>query len=67
MESNEIIPKYLYRGIVIDYSDLRGLKLTGVDMKLPYEPYIDEKGRKTVHDENEYGIYMSDETYNFNF
>lgn len=58
-DENEV-PEYLYRGMCISYEELKNFNFSGVDMKLPYEPYIDEQGRKTVHDGNEYGIYMSD-------
>lgn len=60
MANDKKIPEYLYRGMIIDYEKLKNFIFTGIDMELPYEPYIDEQGRKTVHDGNEYGIYMSD-------
>lgn len=60
MENTEEIPEYLYRGMCIRYEDLNNFTFSGVDMKLPYEAYIDEQGRETVRDGNEYGIYMSD-------
>ncbi|MBQ3416027.1 MAG: hypothetical protein IJH39_11980 [Clostridia bacterium] len=60
MKSEENVPEYLYRGMCITYEDLKNFQFVGIDMELPYEPYIDEQGRKTVHDGNEYGIYMSD-------
>ena len=53
-------PEYLYRGMCIKYEDLKNFTFSGIDMELPYEPYIDSQGNKTVHDGNEYGIYMSD-------
>lgn len=60
MESKKEVPKFLYRGMVISYENLRDFVFSGVDMVLPYQPDIDEQGRETVHDGNEYGIYMSD-------
>ncbi len=60
MANEKKCPEYLYRGMCIRYEDFKDFIFSGVDMELPYEPYIDEQGRKTVHDGNEYGIYMSD-------
>lgn len=60
MTNEKKVPEYLYRGMCISYEELKGFVFTGIDMELPYEPYIDEQGRETVHDGNEYGIYMSD-------
>ena len=53
-------PKYLYRGMCIGYDDLKDFAFYGTDMELTYDPYIDSQGKETVHDGNEYGIYMSD-------
>ncbi|MBO6233030.1 MAG: hypothetical protein J6N78_03100 [Clostridia bacterium] len=58
MENNR--PEYLYRGMCIRYDELKDFIFSGIDMELPYQPYIDEQGKETVHDGNEYGIYMSD-------
>ena len=58
MENNR--PEYLYRGMCIRYDELKDFVFSGIDMELPYDPYIDSQGRETVHDGNEYGIYMSD-------
>lgn len=58
MENNR--PEYLYRGMCIRYDELKDFVFCGIDMELPYDPYIDSKGKETVHDGNEYGIYMSD-------
>ena len=56
----ETRPKFLYRGIKIDYDSLQDFKFTGVDLIVNYAPVIDKYGRKTVTDGNEYGVYMSD-------
>lgn len=56
----ENIPKYLYRGIKLNYELLHKIKLYGDDIKPHYEPLIDQFGRKTVSDGNEYGVYMTD-------
>lgn len=53
-------PKYLYRGVVIPYTKLDEFKFTGVDLVVPYEPLLDDQGRKVVLDGNEYGVYMTD-------
>lgn len=60
MPNEKKCPEYLYRGMCIRYDDFKDFIFSGVDMKLPYDPYIDKQGRETVHDGNEYGIYMSD-------
>lgn len=52
-------PKILYRGIELDYNSLTDYNFYD-DLKLNFEPVIDEYGRKCVRDGNEYGIYMSD-------
>ncbi len=54
------VPEKLYRGVKLDYNMLKNFKFSGYDMKPPNEPLIDEQGRKTVGDGNEYGVYMSD-------
>lgn len=53
-------PKFLYRGVVIGYNDLKEFKFFGVDLKPYKDPLIDSQGRKTVGDGNEYGLYMTD-------
>ena len=58
MENNR--PEYLYRGMCIRYDELKDFVFSGIDMELPYDPYIDSQGKEMVRDGNEYGIYMSD-------
>lgn len=53
-------PSVLYRGIKVDYNSLQNFEFSGVDLKINYPPIIDQYGRKTVTDGNEYGVYMSD-------
>lgn len=53
-------PNVLYRGIKVDYNSLQNFEFSGVDLKINYPPIIDQYGRKTVTDGNEYGVYMSD-------
>lgn len=53
-------PSVLYRGIKVDYNSLQNFEFSGVDLKVNYAPIIDQYGRKTVTDGNEYGVYMSD-------
>ena len=53
-------PSVLYRGIKVNYNSLQNFKFSGVDLKVNYAPIIDQYGRKTVTDGNEYGVYMSD-------
>lgn len=53
-------PATLYRGIKIDYNRLQDFQFSGVDLVVNYAPIIDQYGRKTVGDGNEYGVYMSD-------
>ena len=53
-------PEKLYRGIVLIYKELKEAAISDVDMYPPYEPEINEEGRKVVGDGNEYGVYMSD-------
>lgn len=53
-------PNVLYRGIKVDYKSLQNFEFSGVDLKVNYPPIIDQYGRKTVIDGNEYGVYMSD-------
>lgn len=53
-------PKTLYRGMVININEFAKKEFFGRTIKLPYEPLIDDQGRKTVLDGNEYGIYMTD-------
>ena len=54
------VPKYLYKGIVINYEQLQSFDFKDKDLEVPYEPIMDEQGRKTVLDGNEYGVYMTD-------
>ena len=56
MENNR--PEYLYRGMCIRYDELKDFVFSGIDMELPYDPYIDSQGKETVHDGNEYGIFI---------
>ena len=53
-------PSILYRGIKVDYNSLQDFKFSGIDLKVNYAPIIDQYGRKTVIDGNEYGVYMTD-------
>ena len=53
-------PSVLYRGIIIDYNNLQNFEFSNVDLKVNYAPIIDQYGRKSVVDGNEYGVYMSD-------
>ena len=53
-------PSVLYRGLKVDYNSLQNFDFSGVDLKVNYAPVIDQYGRKTVIDGNEYGVYMSD-------
>ncbi len=50
----------LYRGISVTDDIFKKIKINGVEMFPPNEPKIDEYGRKTVGDGNEYGVYMTD-------
>lgn len=58
--NNREKPKFLYRGIIINYEILKKFQFYGVDIKPYYEPIIDENGNKTIGDGNEYGVYMTD-------
>lgn len=53
-------PSVLYRGLKVNYNNLQNFQFTGVDLTVNYAPIIDQYGRKTVTDGNEYGVYMSD-------
>jgi hypothetical protein len=53
-------PSVLYRGLKVDYNNLKDFEFSGIDLKVNYAPIIDQYGRKTVTDGNEYGVYMSD-------
>ncbi len=53
-------PQKLYRGISVTDDIFRKIQINGVEMVPPNPPKIDEYGRKTVGDGNEYGIYMTD-------
>lgn len=53
-------PSVLYRGIKVNYNSLQNFEFSGIDLKVNYAPIIDQYGRKTVTDGNEYGVYMSD-------
>ncbi len=57
---NEPKPEKLYRGIVLNYEELKDVIISDIDMYPPYEAKINEDGRKVVGDGNEYGVYMSD-------
>lgn len=59
-EQENFCPTHLYRGVVIDYSGIENYKFSGTDLVVNYKPIIDEYGRKTVKDGNEYGVYMTD-------
>ena len=39
---------------------MKDFKLEGVDLNPPHPPVINEQGKKTVGDGNEYGVYMTD-------
>lgn len=54
------VPEKLYRGVRFNYNQLRQIKWYDVDIVPHYKPFIDNFGRKTVHDGNEYGVYMTD-------
>ena len=53
-------PDVLYRGVKVNYNDLQDFQFSGIDLIVNYDPIIDQYGRKTVIDGNEYGVYMSD-------
>lgn len=53
-------PSILYRGLKVDYDSLQDFEFSGIDLRVNYAPIIDQYGRKTVTDGNEYGVYMSD-------
>lgn len=53
-------PSVLFRGLKVDYNNLKDFEFSGIDLKVNYDPIIDQYGRKTVTDGNEYGVYMSD-------
>lgn len=55
----KVKPKKLYRGIVVNYELFRTIDFNK-EMVPPNPPKIDEHGRKTVGDGNEYGLYMTD-------
>lgn len=57
---NKEKPKTLYRGVIINYQLLKDFQFYGVDLVPPNKPLVDENGRKTVGDGNEYGVYMTD-------
>lgn len=50
----------LYRGVCVDVDEFKNLALGDKEIRLNYEPIINENGEKTVKDGNEYGVYMSD-------
>lgn len=52
--------KFLYRGVCVNVSEISELALGDKEIRLNYEPIINENGEKTVKDGNEYGVYMSD-------
>lgn len=49
----------LYRGIHLSFEEFINFDLNA-DLIVPYEPIIDDQGRKCVADGNEYGVYMTD-------
>ena len=51
-------PNVLYKGLKINYNNLQDFEFFGIDLKVNYAPIIDQYGRKTVTDGNEYGVYM---------
>lgn len=53
------LPKKIYRGVVLNYEQFKGIDFEA-DLFPPNPPKIDEYGRKTVGDGNEYGLYMTD-------
>lgn len=53
-------PAVLYRGVKLNHELFRSVPLYGVELKPHYDPIIDSRGRKTVADGNEYGVYMTD-------
>lgn len=60
MEKN---PKYLYRGVIVDYDLIDEVALGDMDLVPPNKAILDENGRKVVLDGNEYGLYMTDNPY----
>ena len=53
-------PNILYRGIVLTNEQIKNEQWYNSDIHVPYDPLIDEYGRKVVKDGNEYGVYMTD-------
>lgn len=60
MESN---PRYLYRGIIVSYDKFDDIAFGDTDMFPPKDEILEENGRKFIKDDNEYGIYLSDNPY----
>ena len=58
-DESEKPPKYLFRGITVPFETFSGLDLDG-DLVPNKPPIINERGRETVEDGNEYGVYMTD-------
>lgn len=52
-------PQFVYRGVIVPFSDYSEIN-TDDDLVPPHPPKIDENGRETVDDGNEYGVYMTD-------
>lgn len=50
----------LYRGVCVNANEISELALGDKEIRLNYEPIINENGEKVVKDGNEYGVYMSD-------
>ena len=53
-------PSTLYRGIVLTQQQFYNLNWYDNDIEVHYEPLLDSQGRKVVLDNNEYGVYMTD-------
>ena len=56
-------PKFLYRGVIVDYDLIDQVALGDMDLVPPNKAILDENGRKVVLDGNEYGLYMTDNPY----
>lgn len=58
-KEEESIPEKVYRGVIVPFEAFEQIDFDG-DLVPPMPPKIDEQGRKTVDDGNEYGLYMTD-------
>jgi len=58
------VPKYLYRGVTVDFDMLYDYNFTGVDI-VPHTQYdyIASNGKKMRSDQNEWGVYMSESLF----